>query len=76
MQHLSSEPAWPVDTDALPWIATGPGKSFRPLRFGADGWSELMRLEPGSGMPLQFCPGPIIGWPALPATLQPRRLGR
>lgn len=32
----------------MPWIPTGPGKSFRPLRFAADGWSELMRLEPGS----------------------------
>ncbi len=30
---------------------TGPGKSFRPLRFTADGWSELMRLEPGAGVP-------------------------
>ena len=58
-QHLSSEPAWPVDTDSLPWIATGPGKSFRPLRFGADGWSELMRLEPGSGVPLHRHTGDV-----------------
>lgn len=32
----------------MPWIPTGPGKSFRTLCFAADGWSELMRLEPGS----------------------------
>ena len=34
----------------MPWIPTGSGKSFRPLRFTADGWSELMRLEPGSSV--------------------------
>ena len=48
MPKLTPEAALPVDTDGMPWIATGPGKSFRPLRFAADGWSELMRLEPGS----------------------------
>ena len=48
MRHLTFEPARPLDTDGMPWIPTGPGKSFRPLRFAADGWSELMRLEPGS----------------------------
>jgi len=32
----------------MPWIATGPGKAFRPLRFAADGWTELMRLEPAA----------------------------
>jgi hypothetical protein len=48
MQQLTTEPALPLDTDTMPWIPTGPGKSFRPLRFTADGWSELMRLEPGS----------------------------
>src|SRR5262249_3683650 len=59
VQHPSSEPAWPLDADALPWIATGPGKSFRPLRFGANGWSELMRLEPGSGVPLHRHTGDV-----------------
>ena len=34
----------------MPWMPTGPGKTFRPLRFAADGWSELMRLEPGSAV--------------------------
>jgi 2,4'-dihydroxyacetophenone dioxygenase len=48
MPRLTAEPARPLDTDGMPWIGTGPGKSFRPLRFTADGWSELMRLEPGS----------------------------
>ncbi len=45
-------PARPLDTDGMPWIPTGPGKAFRPLLFTADGWSELMRLEPGSTVPL------------------------
>jgi hypothetical protein len=48
MQQLTTEPARPLDTAGMPWIPTGAGKSFRPLRFTADGWSELMRLEPGS----------------------------
>ncbi len=38
----------PVRTEEMDWIPTGGGKSFRPLRFDVDGWSELMRLEPGS----------------------------
>ena len=50
MRPLTFEPAQPLDTDAMPWMPTGPGKSFRPLRFAADGWSELMRLEPGSAV--------------------------
>jgi hypothetical protein len=48
VQQLTTEPARPLDTAGMPWIPTGPGKSFRPLRFTEDGWSELMRLEPGS----------------------------
>jgi hypothetical protein len=48
MRHVTFERAWALDTDGMPWIPTGPGKSFRPLRFAADGWSELMRLESGS----------------------------
>jgi 2,4'-dihydroxyacetophenone dioxygenase len=43
-----AQPAHPIDTEAMAWIPTGPGKSFRPLRFEADGWSEIMRLEPGA----------------------------
>jgi hypothetical protein len=39
-----------VRTAVMDWIPTASGKSFRPLRFEADGWSELMRLEPGSGV--------------------------
>ena len=50
MRHLTFEPARPIDTDRMPWIPTGPGKSFRPLRVAEDGWSELMRLEPGSAV--------------------------
>ena len=50
MRRLTFEPAQPIDTDGMPWIPTGPGKSFRPLRFAEDGWSELMRLEPGSAV--------------------------
>jgi len=59
MPQLTPEPALPVDTDGMPWIATGPGKSFRPLRFAADGWSELMRLEPGSAVALHRHTGEV-----------------
>ena len=54
MRHVTFEPARPPDTDGMPWIPTGPGKSFRPLRFAVDGWSGLMRLEPG---PVCRCTG-------------------
>jgi 2,4'-dihydroxyacetophenone dioxygenase len=37
-----------LDTSNVSWIPTGSGKSFRPIRFWTGGWSELMRLEPGS----------------------------
>lgn len=55
----ASDPAFPLDTEAMDWIPTGPGKSFRPLRFDADGWSELMRLEPGSGVPMHRHSGDV-----------------
>ena len=50
MPDVTFELARPLDTGGMPWIPTGSGKSFRPLRFAADGWSELMRLEPGSAV--------------------------
>ena len=59
MTKLTPEPALPVDTDGMPWIPTGTGKSFRPLRFAADGWSELMRLEPGSAVALHRHTGEV-----------------
>ena len=59
MPKMTPEPALPVDTDGMPWIMTGPGKSFRPLRFAADGWSELMRLEPGSAVALHRHAGEV-----------------
>ncbi len=48
MPATEPEPAERLRTEDMPWIPTSPGKSFRPLRFDAGGWSELMRLEPGS----------------------------
>lgn len=49
----------PVRTEDMDWIPTAPGKSFRPLRFEHDGWSELMRLEPGSGVALHRHTGDV-----------------
>lgn len=48
---MPGPPPTALRTDELDWIPTAPGNAFRPLRFEADGWSELMRLEPGSGVP-------------------------
>ena len=59
MHHVTFEQARPLDTDGTPWIPTGPGKSFRPLRFAADGWSELMRLEPGSAGAVHYHTGAV-----------------
>ncbi len=59
MAGRASDPAFPLDTEGMDWIATGPGKSFRPLRFEAGGWTELMRLEPGSGVPLHRHSGEV-----------------
>jgi 2,4'-dihydroxyacetophenone dioxygenase len=59
MAGRASDPAFPLATDAMDWIPTGPGKSFRPLRFEAGGWSELMRLEPGAGVPLHRHSGEV-----------------
>lgn len=46
--HTTTQRANPLATDRMEWIPTADGKAFKPLRFEADGWSELMRLEPGA----------------------------
>ena len=48
MRQATFEPIRPIDPDRVPWIPAGPGTWFRPLRFTAGGWSELIRLDPGS----------------------------
>ena len=55
----ASDPAFPLDTEEMDWIPTGPGKSFRPLRVELGGWSELMRLEPGSAVALHRHAGEV-----------------
>jgi anti-sigma factor ChrR (cupin superfamily) len=50
MRQATSELIPPLDPDGMPWIPAGPGKWFRPLRFTSDGWSELIRVEPGSSV--------------------------
>ena len=59
MAGRASDPAFPLDTGQMDWIPTGPGKSFRPLRFEPGGWSELMRLEPGSVVALHRHTGEV-----------------
>ncbi|HVI26999.1 MAG TPA: cupin domain-containing protein [Xanthomonadaceae bacterium] len=50
-----------VATDALPWIpAATPGKWARPLRFLGDrGFVELLRMTPGTVMPLHRHTGEV-----------------
>lgn len=55
----ASDPAFPLDTEEMAWIPTGQGKSFRPLRLEPGGWSELMRLEPGSVVSLHRHTGEV-----------------
>lgn len=61
-------PYWPARTApsaALPWIPSGtPGKSAKPLRFLRDGsgFVELLRMEPGTVMPLHRHGGEIHGY--------------
>ncbi|MBX6369489.1 MAG: cupin domain-containing protein [Rhodospirillales bacterium] len=38
----------PVHAPSMPWIPLREGLSFRPLRFGLDGWALHLRLEPGT----------------------------
>lgn len=59
MHPPEPEPANPLRTNEMPWIPTGAGKSFRPLHFAAEGWSELMRLEPGSAVALHRHTGEV-----------------
>lgn len=54
-----TQSADPLHTEGMAWIPTGGGKAFRPLRFEADGWSELMYLEPGSVVPLHRHTGEV-----------------
>jgi len=46
--RATAQLANPLATDRMEWIPTADGKAFKPLRFDSDGWSELMRLEPGA----------------------------
>jgi 2,4'-dihydroxyacetophenone dioxygenase len=57
--HMTTTAMNPLDTEQMEWIPTGPGKSFRPLRFESGGWSELMRLEPGSVVALHRHTGEV-----------------
>ncbi len=72
-------PARILAKDAAPWIPLSEGKSFKPLRFlsGDRGFVELLRLDPGTEIPLhrhtgevhalnlegsrQLCTGELIG---------------
>lgn len=58
-EQRTAETAFSLSTSDMEWIPTGDGKSFRPLRFEPDGWSELMRLEPGSVVALHQHTGEV-----------------
>ncbi|MBZ4418039.1 cupin domain-containing protein [Myxococcus sp. RHSTA-1-4] len=55
----------PVHTDRIPWVPMGrPGFSFKPLRFFHDdsGWMYLLRVEPGTLVPLHRHTGEVHGY--------------
>ncbi|HTH73469.1 MAG TPA: cupin domain-containing protein [Trinickia sp.] len=58
IQYLPARIARGLDT---PWIPESPVKSWKPLRFFADGrgFVELMRMSPGAIMPLHRHTGEI-----------------
>jgi 2,4'-dihydroxyacetophenone dioxygenase len=39
--------AYPVDAGAIAWVPLREGVAMRPLHFAADGYSLLLRVEPG-----------------------------
>ncbi len=54
----------------VPWIALGPTRSFKPLRFlGTMGWAQLLRVEPGTVIARHRHRGEVHG-----LTLQGQRL--
>lgn len=48
----------------LPWIPLRDGLSFKPLRFFENdrGWVLLLRLDPGTGIPLHRHTGEVHGY--------------
>lgn len=51
-------------TDALPWMASPtPGRTSKLLRvFGDRGFAELIRMDPGTAMPLHRHGGDVHAW--------------
>lgn len=58
---LALFPARSVAHTDLPWVPLSPGKAFKPLRFlrGNRGFVELLRLDPGSEIPLHRHTGEV-----------------
>jgi 2,4'-dihydroxyacetophenone dioxygenase len=52
----------PFDPDSIPWIPLGPGESFKPLHFTDRGRALLLRLEPGTIVPLHRHLGEVHGF--------------
>ena len=54
-------PARNIYPDSIPWVPIGEGKSFKPLRFFNDNraFTELLRIEPGTVIPLHRHTGEI-----------------
>jgi quercetin dioxygenase-like cupin family protein len=54
-------PARNLEHDAVPWVPLAEGKSFKPLRFlsGNRGFVELLRIEPGTVIPLHRHSGEV-----------------
>ena len=61
MAFLPARASAPAST---PWVALGPGKSFKPLRFLSRdrGFVELLRLDPGTEIALHRHTGEVHAW--------------
>lgn len=64
MRPTSTPRQAPVAAEQLPWIPLAPGESFKPLRFlpDQDGRVLLLRLSPGTSVPLHRHLGEVHAW--------------
>jgi 2,4'-dihydroxyacetophenone dioxygenase len=52
------------DTQSMDWIPLAPGAWYKPVRFNGDGqgWVSLVRLAPGSSVPMHHHVGAVQGY--------------
>lgn len=54
--------AYPVNAADVAWIELRPGVAVRPLRFGLDGWTIQLRVDPGTTISRHRHTGEVHGY--------------